>query len=293
MDFFKIIDQLSEVDADVLGRFDSRRAVFSSLGTAAKRSALAATPLFLGSLFQKAYAGTTATAVEVLQYALALELFEQDFYKKIQNSSQYAGTLAADKAAIDQIKKHEDAHATLLSGAIKGMGGMPVTGITFKSAVFATLTTFKTGAAATSQLGIAQLLEDTGVRAYKGRASELLGTDLLTVALQIHSVEARHAAKIRVMRGQKAWVNPGDDLAAHPVYTSGVTPGSTPAAFGLVVPAYAGPSPTENNTTQSNVPITTGLGITYTAADAAASFDEYLQVAEVLDNSRAGGLIGA
>ena len=293
MDFFKIIDQLSEVDADVLGRFDSRRAVFSSLGTAAKRSALAATPLFLGSLFQKAYAGTTATAVEVLQYALALELFEQDFYKKIQNSSQYAGALAADKAAIDQIKKHEDAHATLLSGAIKGMGGMPVTGITFKSAVFATLTTFKTGAAATSQLGIAQLLEDTGVRAYKGRAGELLGTDLLTVALQIHSVEARHAAKIRVMRGQKAWVNPGDDLAAHPVYTSGVTPGSTPAAFGLVVPAYAGPSPTENNTTQSNVPITTGLGITYTAADAAASFDEYLQVAEVLDNSRAGGLIGA
>lgn len=293
MDFFKIIDQLSEVDADVLGRFDSRRAVFSSLGTAAKRSALAATPLFLGSLFQKAYAGTTATAVEVLQYALALELFEQDFYKKIQNSSQYAGALAADKAAIDQIKKHEDAHATLLSGAIKGMSGTPVTGITFKSAVFATLTTFKTGAAATSQLGIAQLLEDTGVRAYKGRAGELLGTDLLTVALQIHSVEARHAAKIRVMRGQKAWVNPGDDLAAHPVYTSGVTPGSTPAAFGLVVPAYAGPSPTENNTTQSNVPITTGLGITYTAADAAASFDEYLQVAEVLDNSRAGGLIGA
>ena len=293
MDFFKIIDQLSEVDADVLGRFNSRRAIFGSLGTAAKRSALAATPLFLGALFQKAYAGTTATALEVLQYGLALELFEQDFYKKVQASTQYAGALAADKAAIDQIKKHEDSHVALLNTAIKGLGGTPVTGVTFKSAVFATLATFKTGAAATSQLGIAQLLEDTGVRAYKGRAGELLGTELLTVALRIHSVEARHAAKIRTMRGQKAWVNPGDDLAAHPVYSSGVTPGSTPAAFGLVVPAYAGPSPTENNTTQSNVPITTGLGITYTAADAAASFDEYLQVAEVLDNSRAGGLIGA
>ena len=44
---------------------------------------------------------------------------------------------------------------------------------------------------------------------------------------------------------------------------------------------------------QSSVPLTTGLGTTYTAADAAASFDEYLQVAEVLDNSRAGSLIGA
>ena len=293
MDFFKIIDQLSEVDADVLGRFDSRRAVFSSLGTAAKRSALAATPLFLGALFQKAYAGTSATAVEILQYALALELFEQDFYKKVQASTQYGGASAADKAAIDQIKKHEDSHATLLSGAIKGLGGTPVTGVTFKAAVFAGLTTFKTGPAATSQLGIAQLLEDTGVRAYKGRAGELLGTDLLTVALQIHSVEARHAAKIRTMRGQRPWVNPTDDLATHPVYTSGVTAGSNPGQFGLVVPAYTGPSPVENNTVQSNVPLTTGLASPYSAADAAASFDEYLQVAEVLDNSRAGGLIGA
>ena len=293
MDFFKIIDQLSEVDADVLGRFDSRRAVFSSLGTAAKRSALAATPLFLGALFQKAYAGTSATAVEILQYALALELFEQDFYKKVQASTQYAGASAADKAAIDQIKKHEDAHATLLSGAIKGLGGTPVTGVTFKAAVFAGLTTFKTGAAATSQLGIAQLLEDTGVRAYKGRAGELLGTDLLTVALQIHSVEARHAAKIRFMRGQRPWVNPADDLATHPVYTSGVTAGSNPGQFNLAVPPYTGPSPVENNTVQSNVPLTTGLASPYSAADAAASFDEYLQVAEVLDNSRAGGLIGA
>ena len=293
MDFFKIIDQLSEVDADVLGRFDSRRAVFSSLGNAAKRSALAATPLFVSALFQKAYAGTTATAVEVLQYALALELFEQDFYKKVQNSTQYAGASATDKAAIDQIKKHEDSHATLLSNAIKGLGGTPVTGVTFKAAVFAGLTTFKTGAAATSQLGIAQLLEDTGVRAYKGRAGELLGTDLLTVALQIHSVEARHAAKIRAMRGQRPWVNNNDDLSTHPVYTSGTTPGSNPAQFGLVVPPYSAASPVESNTTQSAVPITTGLGTTYTANDAAASFDEYLQAAEVLDNSRAGGLIGA
>ena len=293
MDFFKIIDQLSEVDADVLGRFNSRRAVFGSLGTAAKRSALAATPLFLGALFQKAYAGTTATAVEVLNYALALELFEQDFYKKVQASAQYTAASAADKAAIDQIKRHEDSHVTLLRGAITGAGGTPVTGVTFKTSVFAGLATFKTGPAATTQLGIAQLLEDTGVRAYKGRAGELLGTALLETALQIHSVEARHAAKIRDMRGQRAWVNSADDLAAHPVYTSGVTTGSTPAAFGLVVPPYTAASPREDATVQSNVPITTGLGTTYTAADAAAAFDEFLQVAEVLDNSRAGGLIGA
>ena len=299
MDFFKIIDQLSEVDADVLGRFDSRRAVFSSLGTAAKRSALAATPLFLGALFQKAYAGTTATADEVLQYGLALELFEQDFYRKVQASAQYATATAAEKAAIDQIKRHEDSHVTLLRGAIIGLGKVPVTGVTFKAAVFATLATFKTGPAATTQLGIAQLLEDTGVRAYKGRAGELLGTDLLTVALQIHSVEARHAAKIRDMRGQRAWVNPADDLASNAVYTSGVTAGSTPARFGLAVPPYTAASPREDNVMQGAVGsapavnITSGLGTPYTAADAQASFDEFLQVAEVLDESRAGAFIGA
>ena len=294
MDFFKIIDQLAGVDADVLDRFDSRRAVFNSLGTAAKRSALAAAPLFLSGLFQKAYAGTNSTPVDVLQYALTLELFEQDFYKKVQASTQYAAAAAVDKAAIDQIKKHEDSHVTLLSTAIKGLGGTPVTGVTFKASVFATLTTFNGGTFATSQLGIAQLLEDTGVRAYKGRAGELLGTDLLTVALQIHSVEARHAAHIRTMRGQRAWVNPADDAAAHATYTSGVTgPTSTTSPFGYGIPAYTAASPTENNTTQSNVPITTALASQYSATDAAAAFDEYLQAAEVLDASRAGGLVGA
>ena len=294
MDFFKLIDQLSEVDADALGRFDSRRAVFSSLGTAAKRSALAATPLFLGAIFQKAYAGTTSTPVEVLQYALTLELFEQDFYVKVKASLQYGGASAADKAAIDQIKSHEDSHVALLRGAITGLGATPVASAPFKAAVFATLTTFNGPVYSSSQLGIAQLLEDTGVRAYKGRAGELLGTALLTTALQIHSVEARHAAKIRLMRGQKPWVNPADDAVAHPTYTSGVTgPTSTTTPFGYGIPAYTTASPIENNTTQSGVAITTALGATYTAADAAASFDEYLQAAEVLDASRAGGLVGA
>lgn len=296
MNFFKIIDQLAEVDPDVLDRFDSRRAVFSSLGTAAKRSALAATPLLLSGLFQKAYAGTQSTPVEVLQYALTLELFEQDFYKKVQASPLYIAASSLDKAAIDQIKKHEDSHVALLSKTITDLGGKPVTGVTFKSSVFATLVTFNgTGAAAaTSQLGIAQLLEDTGVRAYKGRAGELLGTDLLTVALQIHSVEARHAAHIRTMRGQRAWVNPADDLASHATYGSGVTgTTSTTTPFGYGIPTYTAASPVENNTTQSNVPITTGLAAQYSPADAAAAFDEYLQAAEVLDASRAGGLVGA
>lgn len=300
MNFFNIIDQLSEVDPDVLDRFDSRRSVFSSLGSMAKRTALAATPLFLGTMFQKAYAGTTSTPVEVLNYALTLELLEADFYRQFQASNTITPSTPA-VAAITQIKKHEDAHVALLTTTIRSLGGTPVagtatTGVRFNPAVFSSAFP----ATYANYLAVAQTLEDAGVRAYKGRAGELLGTDLLTVALQIHSVEARHASHIRTMRGQTPWVSNTDDLAAipltAPVYGSGLPSGATAptsitaggATYGI--PAYTAASPVESNVTQSGVNLTTGLGTTYTAADAAASFDEYLQAAEILASSRAGGL---
>ena len=56
-------------------------------------------------------------------------------------------------------------------------------------------------------LALAQAFEDTGVRAYKGQAGALMGNDnLLTAALQIHSVEARHASEIRRLRGLQGWI---------------------------------------------------------------------------------------
>ena len=51
---------------------------------------------------------------------------------------------------------------------------------------------------------LAQAFEDTGVRAYKGQAGNLISNSAyLTAALQIHSVEARHASYIRDL------INPG------------------------------------------------------------------------------------
>jgi hypothetical protein len=47
----------------------------------------------------------------------------------------------------------------------------------------------------------AQTLEDTGVAAYKGQAPKIRANGLLTAALAIHAVEARHAAWIRDIRG--------------------------------------------------------------------------------------------
>jgi rubrerythrin len=306
MNLFNIIEQLAEVDSDVLGRFDSRRAVFNSLGTMAKRTALAASPLFLGALFQKAYAGTAAMPVEILNYALTLELLEADFYRQFIAAGQIPGG-AAD-TAIRLIKAHEDAHVTALTAAITGLRGTPVTGTATTGVRFnpSLLPTSYAG-----QLRVAQLLEDTGVRAYKGRAAELVGTDLLTTALQIHSVEARHAAHIRGMRSQLPWPNAADDAATDATYTSGITSTATPSTVVTLggttysIPAYIGsatataqPSVAENNINQGGVgtsvkgiPVTTAFSTVYAADDAAAAFDEALQPAEVFDASRAGGLL--
>jgi hypothetical protein len=62
---------------------------------------------------------------------------------------------------------------------------------------------------------VSHAFEDTGVRGYKGQAGNLKSSDeILTVALQIHSVKARHAAEVRLIRGQPAWIidNPRGDL---------------------------------------------------------------------------------
>ncbi|TGD81235.1 ferritin-like domain-containing protein [Hymenobacter wooponensis] len=268
MNILRIIEQLSEVDADVLGRFDSRRAVFKTLGNTAKLGALAAAPAFVSSLFQKAYGQTTSTGViDVLNYALTLELLEEDFYKKMVAAGKVP--TGAPQGAINLILKHESAHVKLLTDTVTALKGTPKTNVKFKASAFP--------ADYATQLAYAQALEDTGVRAYKGQAGNLIGamagtTSLLQVALQIHSVEARHAAHIRTMRMQAPWIPAADS--------------NLPAPLG---PVYTGAT-REDNVMQAGVDVTK-LGSGYSASDAAAAFDEVLTMAEVTDASRAGGLI--
>ena len=124
-------------------------------------------------------------------------------------------------------------------------------------------------------LKVAAAFEDTGVRAYKGQAPALKGNAVLTTALQIHSVEARHASHIRQMlaangaTGLKPWISLG---------AGGV---SNDTGIAAVDPVYA----RENTTLQAGVEITQ-LDATattkITAAAAAESFDEFLTKAEVV-----------
>ncbi len=83
---------------------------------------------------------------------------------------------------------------------------------------------------------------------------------ILTVALQIHSVEARHAAEVRRLRGEKGWI-------------SGDSRGSLPAP---TQPVYSG----EGNTTQGGANLNGLAGLSNAAITEA--FDEPLSKETVL-----------
>ena len=189
------------MDTEIYERTRQRRAAFKNFGTIGKRLSLAALTFALGSIFQKAYGQTTTGVIGVLNFALQLEYLESNFYIKGVAASGLIP--AADVAAITVIRDHENAHVNFLRTAITAAGGVPYSytaaqfDFTAKGAfpdVFTNYNTF---------LAVAQAFEDTGVRAYKGQAPNLQGTAnraYLTAALNIHSVEGRHASHVRYMR---------------------------------------------------------------------------------------------
>lgn len=243
MNLFNLFSDIEKLDGDVAERVEyyTRRNLFK-LGR--KATAAVAGPAVLAASLNDAYA-QSSTVADVLNFALTLEYLEDEFYR---TGLATAGLVAAtDQAIITQISKHEAAHVTLLRGALAA-AAVPKPTFKFGNA-FSTYQVF---------LASANAFEDVGVRAYKGQAGNLLGQAVLTTALQIHSVEARHAAIIRRIRGLKGWIS---------------DPAEAPAAV------YAG----EDNVSQAGV-VLTGLP-NVTGIDAARSreaFDEILTKQAVL-----------
>ncbi len=206
MKFLNLLDSLTKVEeAHPLTAPTSRRAAFGRMGDIAIDLAKVAVPFGIAAAVPTTASaqGTTRTPIDVFNFALLLEYLEDEFYRTGLSSN---GLLSGDtKTTVEQISKHETQHVAFLKAAITANGGAPIAkpdfdftaGGAFKD-VFTNQQTF---------LAVAQAFEDTGVRAYKGQAGFLVGTGgLLTAALQIHSVEARHAAKIRRIRGLKGWI---------------------------------------------------------------------------------------
>lgn len=200
MNLFGIFSQIEKADPEIGEKIAySRRKMLKTSSLAA-----AATPVFFAAVVNRAFGATgcAGDARAIVEYALTLEYLERDFYRAAQFKSGLIPSMA--RTYVVQIAKHEAQHVELLEGVLglKPNQKQPTYNRATLNAALADFSTFLT---------YAQALEDTGVRAYKGQVACLLEEDsatsraVLPVALRIHSVEARHAAAIRHMRGLRVW----------------------------------------------------------------------------------------
>lgn len=290
MDFFKILSDIEKVDAEVYERFNTRRAVFKNLSGMGKVVTAATMPAVLGTMFRKAYGQTTTLSsdiVNTLNLALSLEYLERYFYQAGIDRNLFTGN---DLAAITIIRDDEIGHINALRAVLGTQAIADPTAAAFDYTAGGKLTPF---ASAALFLGNAQAFVDTGVRAYKGGAVSLMSNKaILTAALNIHSVEARHSSHIRTMRRggtgavgadgggandsmPKSWVSLQEN--------GGPAPAVTALVYGVGSPATSYPA--EDNVTQGGVNVQTNsaapTGLTLTAAAASEAFDEPLDAATV------------
>jgi len=194
---------LDGLDPELLQHTVSRRDALGNLAGTLTRVAVASAPLMLGVMARSAVAqsGSIPQGIrDVLNFALTLEYLEDEFYKA---GLAAQGLIPGNaRAVFAQIGKHETAHVELLRSVLGSNAvAKPTFDFTAGGAFGDVFTNYQTF------LALAQGFEDTGVRAYKGQAANLITDNgTLTVALQIHSVEARHASQVRRMRNQKGWI---------------------------------------------------------------------------------------
>ena len=129
-----------------------------------------------------------ANDVRILNYALTLEFLEAEFYKQAVEKRTFKSP--EYEAFARTVADHEAKHVSFLRKAL-GSAAVKKPRFDFGDAV----------TNADKFNATAQVLEDTGVRAYAGQGPNILQRPVVQAALSIHSVEARHAAWIRFLNG--------------------------------------------------------------------------------------------
>lgn len=264
MNLMKLLDTIcpDTKDAEAKDRFYSRRDAFRQFGDFGKKIALAAVPLSVLNSIPHIAKADTASLINVLNYALTLEHLEYRYYQLGLDSGVVA---MAERPIIQKIRDHELAHVRFLTEVIGSvLNGTPVAEPDFD---FTAGGNFRPFQDYPTFLALAQAFEDTGVRAYKGQAANVMESDVvLTAALSIHSVEARHASMIRRLRTKK-----GQDTVKG--WITGNSIGTLPAAAAGI---YAG----EENLTHAGVNVSNLTGID--SAGVSEAWDEPLSMQEVL-----------
>jgi hypothetical protein len=148
------------------------------------------------------------TPKEVVEYALTLEKLEAEFYRQAIaeiDNGRLSSMPAPAKAAIRSYGEDEALHVPDLAAVLRALGGNP-DAITITSRPnFNAILNRDAFANPKDFLLALQRVEDTGVAAYKGQVQNLqaagpAGKAVLAGALEIHTIEARHAAGVRNIR---------------------------------------------------------------------------------------------
>jgi rubrerythrin len=146
----------------------------------------------VGPFVGRALAQETGSDADILNFALTLEYLEMAFYTRAVAKGR--GMSGETMRLARELRDNETAHVDALTQTLRGLGAQPVDSPTVGFGdVFTSEGAF---------LKMAQTLEDTGVSAYNGAAPHIRSGDVLAAAGSIVQVEARHAALIRLARGE-------------------------------------------------------------------------------------------
>lgn len=207
---------LDDLEPELATRLGSKRDLFRN--AAMKLGILATTPVILAAASTEAFSqGLPRQVTDILNFALTLEYLEDEFYRTALSSGVIPGQFYE---VFSTISRHESEHVSTLTGALGGAAvAKPRFDFTARGKYPDIFRNFRTFAL------VSQTLEDTGVAAYKGQAPKLTGGGaLLTTALRIHSVEARHAAEVRRVRGVRAWTGAFDKPMSKAQVLAAATP---------------------------------------------------------------------
>lgn len=173
---------------------------------------LARSVLAAGALYGVSGAGTafahekhgafSGGDIGIVNFALTLEKIEAEFYKRALAVRDLS---PRTRKLLETVSKDEAAHVQSLNQTLTQLGG---------KADPAPQVRFPAFSNEEQVLNVAADLEDIGVAAYNGAATQIQSPDLLQAAASIAQVEARHAGALRELTGQFPTVGPFDAVAS-------------------------------------------------------------------------------